>query len=42
MTKNRDEKKLLDVKYENDSVNYNDYLTLSQYIGRKNDNKIKK
>ena len=38
--KNRGAKEILDNKYENDYINFNDFITPNHYIGIKNINEI--
>ena len=39
--KNRDDKEIVnDGEYENDCINFNEFITPSQYIGRKNHTEI--
>ena len=38
--KNRDEKEIEDKEYENDFINFNDFITPNYYIGIKNDKEI--
>ena len=38
--KNRDDKDIIVDKNENDYINFNDFITLNHYNGRKNDNVI--
>ena len=38
--KNRDEKGIVDNKYENDYISFNDFITPNHYTWIKNDNEI--
>ena len=38
--KHRDEKEIVDDEYENDYINFNDFITPNHYIGIKNNSKI--